>query len=81
MERVVENKLIRDPYPNRTLFSKEEHSLLPRPFSYAHARGGKDGSGHGPRLEFEKSVEVGSRLYQSGGIDARSDALLNVWVT
>ena len=24
MERVVENKLIRDPYPNRTLFSKEE---------------------------------------------------------
>ena len=24
MERVVENKLIGDPYPNRTLFSKEE---------------------------------------------------------
>ena len=24
MERVVENKLVRDPYPNRTLFSKEE---------------------------------------------------------
>ena len=24
MERVVENKLIRDPYPNRTLFRKEE---------------------------------------------------------
>ena len=24
IERVVENKLIRDPYPNRTLFSKEE---------------------------------------------------------
>ena len=41
MERVVENKLIRDPYPNRTLFSKKEHSLLPRPFSYAHAREGK----------------------------------------
>ena len=24
MERVAENKLVRDPYPNRTLFSKEE---------------------------------------------------------
>ena len=24
MERVVGNKLIRDQYPNRTLFSKEE---------------------------------------------------------
>ena len=38
-------------------------SLVPRPFSYAHAREGKQGSGipgtsHGPRLEFEKSVRI-----------------------
>ena len=27
MERIVENKLVRDPYPNRTLFRKEERRL------------------------------------------------------
>ena len=29
MERVVENKLVRDPYPHRTLFSKEERRHRP----------------------------------------------------